>query len=205
MSEWSITRKMDIHYYDLQSRSASVTIDILRDYYGQLSDDRYLHNPSLLDTPQNAFLLNHHLQDEFHEFSWCLHPTEISNRYVVKVYNHQATHLFVYGLPEDLEIAFKDHSDEIPIHEKSGKRVHIAVSVDLPDPELLRLHAALAGVFHLSGAVDVFPLIARRADGDAFMQSIVEPQAISCNNLWRRCSLRVRPIDRTIEQCLLIL
>ena len=102
--------------------------------------------------------------------------SQISNRYVVKVYNHQATHLFMYGLPEDLEIAFKDHSDEIPIHDKSGKRIHIAVSVALPDPELLRLHAALAGVFHLSGAVDVFRLIARRADGDAFMQSVVEPE-----------------------------
>ncbi|TBU36838.1 hypothetical protein BD309DRAFT_1067632, partial [Dichomitus squalens] len=58
------------------------------------------------------------------------------------------------------------------------------MGIELPDPELFRLHAALAGVLHTSGAADIFNLIVYRrnpsqppvpsADGEAFFKEIVE-------------------------------
>ncbi len=93
----------------------------------------------------------------------------------------------IHKIPESFEITFKDYSDDVPVN-ASGKRPHNAVSVDLPDRDLLRMHAALAEVIHMSGAVRVFLSIlytppgrtptssSPRADGEAFMKGIVDPE-----------------------------
>ena len=119
----------------------------------------------------------------------------------MKVYNRLVVHTDRHGIPPDYELKFKDQSNEIPLN-ASGRRPHIAVSVDLPDPNLLRLHAALAGVFHLTNVVCIFRLIEKRsrepgsppvpsADGEAFMKSIVEPEGDqlwqSVAMIWSRC------------------
>lgn len=115
---------------------------------------------------------------------------------MVKNYVPMLTHMDLFKIPEGLAITFKDHSttsDEVPsvTLNASGKRPHDAVGVDLPDPDLVRLHAALADVLHMSGARHVFDLISVRcgpcsppvpsADGDSFMKDIVDPVA---HELW---------------------
>ncbi|KAI0731170.1 hypothetical protein C8Q76DRAFT_793256 [Earliella scabrosa] len=171
----------------LEYRLVSGTSDILR-HYCQLPS-KYLDTPELLDTPQNAFSLIPHFHRAWDAFHWCLHPTAVANCYAMKIYNPSAVHTDLYGIPTDYEFRFKDHSNNA-----SGKlpRNAGAVSVDPPDPDLLRLHAALAGVFHSTGAARVFHWIVQRrepgdppvpsADGESFMERIVDPQG---HQLWQ--------------------
>ncbi|KAI0779263.1 hypothetical protein C8Q74DRAFT_1446868 [Fomes fomentarius] len=164
--------------------STSATFEMLR-HYCQIPD-KYLNNPELIDTPQNAISLDPHFRVRFDTLDWCLKPTAVPNRYVVKNYHPRMTHMEMHKIPESLEISFKDYSDEVPVN-ASGKRPHNAVSVDLPDRDLLRMHAALAEIIHMSGAVRVFLSIlypppgrstssSPRADGEAFMKGIVDPE-----------------------------
>ena len=122
----------------------------------------------------------------------------------MKVYNRLVVHTDRHRIPPDYELKFKDQSNEIPLN-ASGRRLHIAASVDLPDPNLLRLHAALAGVFHLTNVVYIFRLIAKRsrepgsppvpsADGDAFMKSIVESEG---DQLWQSVAMMWSHCKRT--------
>ncbi len=64
------------------------------------------------------------------------------------------------------------------------KHPHEAMGIDLPDPELLRLHVALTGVLRMSGAAEVFDDMKERrgpgnppvpsADGEAFFKDVVD-------------------------------
>ena len=70
-------------------------------------------------------------------------------------------------------VTFQDYSgsvdppeDESGSETPNGKRSRNLVEVDLPNAELLRLHAALARVMHLSGAGEMFPERASRGDSD---------------------------------------
>ena len=97
-----------------------------------------------------------------------------------------------YGLPNYLgsrhvtsHVTFVDHSQShrSPAPAQDG---NVSVSVDLPDPVLLRLHAVLAGVLWRSGAVAAFDRLFARpswlpgysrwpaARGSAFWASVVE-------------------------------
>ncbi|TBU28377.1 hypothetical protein BD311DRAFT_663508 [Dichomitus squalens] len=181
-----------------RTRSITATLEILQ-HYCQL-DEKYIRDIGLLDSPANAFLADSgSVHKAFDRFLWCLKPTEIPNQYEFKHY-----HPYIY-LARDIPalVVFKDHSVEdvnTAISTQSstdnpsepgksraschGKRPHDAMGIELPDPELFRLHAALAGVLHTSGAADIFNLVVYRrnpsqlpvpsADGEAFFKEIVE-------------------------------
>lgn len=108
-------------------------------------------------------------------------------------YKPGTNYLDLFSVPT--YITFKDHTVDSEVVQQqtapSGseaqrppKRPHEAVGVDLPDPELLRLHAALTGVLRMSGAAEVFQLIMERrgpdnppvpsGDGKAFMNEVVD-------------------------------
>ena len=105
-------------------------------------------------------------------------------------------------------ITLEDHSIEDDTAEaapgpstRSRKRPHSALGIDLPDPELLRLHAALTGVLRLSGAAVVFDDIkwcrgpgsppVPSADGAAFFKHIVdvEPNLLELREAVRQLRL----------------
>ncbi|TBU29339.1 hypothetical protein BD311DRAFT_806330 [Dichomitus squalens] len=181
-----------------RTRSITATLEILQ-HYCQL-DEKYVKDIGLLDSPVNAFLVDSgSVHKAFDDFLWCLKPTEIPNQYEYKEYDHAIN--LRYNMPT--VVAFKDHSIEdadTAISTQSStdnpsepgtsrasrhrKRPHDAMGVELPDPELFRLHAALAGVLNMSGAAGIFQLIMDRqnpgqppvpsADGEAFFKEIVE-------------------------------
>ncbi len=129
------------------------------------------------------------------------------NRYEVKDYDTAGNYLDMYdrfrSSKPPIYITITDHTaDDAPNDaptasavpepsepsstQRPPKRPHEAVGVELPDPELLRLHAALTGVLRMSGAAGVFKLIMERqnpgnppvpsADGEAFMKEIIDPE-----------------------------
>ena len=62
--------------------------------------------------------------------------------------------------PVQQYVTFRDHSalvDPPKATASNKKRPRDTLEVDLPNPELLRLHAALTRVMHLSGAAEIFP------------------------------------------------
>ncbi|KAI0779238.1 hypothetical protein C8Q74DRAFT_1367154 [Fomes fomentarius] len=109
--------------------SVSATFEVLR-HYCQFFD-KYLNNPELQNTPQNAIFLM--------EFNFHARFDTVPNRYSVKDYHPETTDMDLSQTPEGLEITFMDRSDDVPVN-ASGKRPHNAVSVELPDPDL---HAVL--------------------------------------------------------------
>ncbi|TBU36498.1 hypothetical protein BD309DRAFT_995582 [Dichomitus squalens] len=169
-----------------KARSVTATFDILR-HYCQI-DQRIIEKMSGMDDPENGMLLAASCHLAFDAFKWCLIPTETDNHYKIMIY-----------VPSDMgaqtkktHTTFKDHSPEWPMDNpedsssrnlRSGKRTHDKLGVALPNPQLLRLHAALTGVLRLSGAAEIFDRIISSdgsdepavpsADGTTFYKSIV--------------------------------
>ena len=90
-------------------------------------------------------------------------------------------------LPEKIptQVAFQDHSEEISrAEDASGSSQHNPYPVPLPSRALLRLHAALASVIHLSGAAEAFEILTsphgaggpavRSKSGADFMEEVVD-------------------------------
>jgi hypothetical protein len=117
--------------------------------------------------------LESNAHDGFDDFTWSLKETEVgvllysaptlvtdpyfkeNNEYMTVIYNHEGAH----GLTDDgQKVIFTDHSDDFgepsfPARKRlrSGP-ASIARGFDLPNPLFIRIHAAIAGVLHMSGA-----------------------------------------------------
>ncbi|KAH9917689.1 uncharacterized protein BXZ73DRAFT_80807 [Epithele typhae] len=111
------------------------------------------------DEPRNSFLLDVRPLAGFDKFKWCLKATETPHSYEICY------------MPDDQRyrgtrasrrhITFEDHSAEFTGSSVSSvvgshERGHHATGVDLPSPELLRVHCAIAHVLHLSGTAQLF-------------------------------------------------
>ncbi|PIL26601.1 hypothetical protein GSI_12359 [Ganoderma sinense ZZ0214-1] len=94
--------------------------------------------------PANVLFVHRGAATAFNRFSWWLLPTEIPDRYEIK--NPDPVFNIGSGVPTPSHVTFADHSASA-----------LALGVDLPDRTLLRrIHAALAEVFHRSGARNTF-------------------------------------------------
>ncbi|KAM5542143.1 hypothetical protein V8D89_004016 [Ganoderma adspersum] len=148
---------------------------------------------------RNSLLMWADTCSAFNSFRWRLRPTPVPDQYHIDVYerNRAGTQYVVNP------IAFKDHTHEYPSSSRSESpqtsaappssstrrrgnstgppRAH---DVDLPSADLLRVHAALAGVLQLSGAITAFDAIFSSlalfakpcipgASGSAFLRSVV--------------------------------
>ncbi|KAM5534159.1 hypothetical protein V8D89_012179 [Ganoderma adspersum] len=164
---------------ELESLDAHSNImrSILKHYFG--ADAEALLKKAV--GPQNTLFVNSSACHGYRRFRWCLHPTMTPNRYKIKR----------YGLTNYLDsrhvtrhVSFVDHSQSLSQAEAVAEAGNMPV--DLPDPALLRLHDALAGVLWRSGAVAAFdrlfarphwlPLYSRwpAPRGTAFWTSVVE-------------------------------
>ncbi|TBU53890.1 hypothetical protein BD310DRAFT_829190 [Dichomitus squalens] len=140
--------------------------------------------------PQNALLLNPGSHAAFIHFKWCLLPTDTTNCYEIQT--HQSN--FLGAIPVQDRVTFQDYSLETPAPDSADaeraarrrgvKRRRAQAGIDLPDPELLRVHAALAILLHSSGAAGIFDTMIRwrsdrnhhgvpEASGRAFWESVV--------------------------------
>ncbi|KAH9913324.1 uncharacterized protein BXZ73DRAFT_3568, partial [Epithele typhae] len=146
------------------------------------------------DDPQNAILLSPETHSDFDAFAWCLKTTEAPHRYeICRMSGYEGRD------PVQEYVTFEDHSAEFSASEqaamssvfsKSGtrKRGSSATGIDLPNPELLRMHCALTHVLHLSGAAGLFDALrepgnedgsagagaAVAGTGDAFQKHVVD-------------------------------
>ncbi|KAI1783437.1 hypothetical protein LXA43DRAFT_1046692, partial [Ganoderma leucocontextum] len=170
---------------DRKFRSMAVTFEILK-HYCQLPD-KYIADMAFVDTPENAITIAERLHPLFDRLSWCLIPT--ATLHVYKFHDYAPHTSQLKRIPS--LVTFKDHSvaDQPPQPEPSqslGKRTRDQRGIDLPSHELICLHAALAGVLHMSGAAGVFKLIADRhnhgdppvpsTDGEMFWKGVVDGQ-----------------------------
>lgn len=131
-------------------QSAVTTFDILRNFT-RLSEQtlQELHNH--IDHPSNAMMLETNAHNAFDKFKWCLKATEVEHVYDLKVFD--ATKFFFD--PPNNRITFVDHSEKFPVQRADALK-RARCSFDLPNPVYLAIHAAIAGVLHMSGAGKFF-------------------------------------------------
>ncbi|KAF5378191.1 hypothetical protein D9615_007500 [Tricholomella constricta] len=140
--------------------SAVTTFDILRNF-ASLSSEAVQELENNIDDPSNGILLTSHAHSGFDRFAWCLQETETQDRYKVKVYD--ISHGIGQAAWADSKfVEFKDHSEKFQ-DDKGRKRGR---EISLPNPRYLRIHAAIAGILHMSGAGIFFDeLLKRFGDG----------------------------------------
>jgi len=136
------------------------TFDILRNY-ANLSQETISDLEDVIDDPSNGFLLELNAHVGFDRFQWCLQPTEVDDKYTIKIYGN------VHGIPGKATkvVEFKDHSEEFQANRGRRKRSR---EIPLPDRRYINIHAAIAGVLHMSGAGKFLDeLLQKFGDGDA--------------------------------------
>ncbi|TBU36677.1 hypothetical protein BD309DRAFT_877914 [Dichomitus squalens] len=148
------------------------------------------------DEPQNTLLLEPNARAAFIRYKWCLLPTDIANCYEIQM--HKSNYLGATQAQD--RVTFKDYSLEAPAMDSADaeraasylessqhrgvKRRREQAGVDLPNPKLLRVHAALTILLRSSGAADIFDTMIRwrsnehhqsvpEASGRAFWESVV--------------------------------
>ncbi|KAF8956807.1 hypothetical protein BDZ97DRAFT_1737811 [Flammula alnicola] len=142
-------------------KSAATTFDILVNFT-RLSVETLEELESCIDDASNGIMLQGDIHDGFDIFDWCLKPTQVDNEYTVKIFTDRRLFGF-YGRSADALVTFRDRSGEFR-SSKSQKRVR---EIALPDPHLISIHAAIAGILHMSGAGKFFDeLLDRYQDKD---------------------------------------
>ncbi|KAH9921012.1 uncharacterized protein B0H18DRAFT_880561, partial [Fomitopsis serialis] len=145
-----------------------------------------------VDETHNCLLLSPTARQGFDMFAWCLRATETPNRYEIKVHhpNHAgASHVDRHVTFEDRNTEFTSSDDNASVPNSGTTPQPLQPSqkppgVEPPNPRLLRLHAALTSVLHLSGAASVFGALYRTrsaasdsvlpdTNGPAFWTSVV--------------------------------
>ncbi|KAA1469520.1 hypothetical protein DENSPDRAFT_835162 [Dentipellis sp. KUC8613] len=121
---------------------------------------------SQMDGAHNGILLEHNAHQAFDDFGFCLQAEEDANTYRLKIYTSQS--ISPYPLPK--RISFVDHSqasNNLNAARRSPcEHPEPGHGIALPSPELLRLHAALTGVFNLSAAAEFLGLFKNPPDSE---------------------------------------
>ncbi|KAF9555155.1 hypothetical protein CPC08DRAFT_821258 [Agrocybe pediades] len=128
-------------------KSAATTFDILVNFthlpveiLGNLRDQ--------LDDASNGMALERNAHDGFDNFRWCLKRTETEHVYELKIFNDVG----ILKKPANNRVSFEDHSNQFPLDYTDKERS----PVKLPDPCFIAIHAAIAGILHMSGAGKFF-------------------------------------------------
>ncbi|RDX44427.1 hypothetical protein OH76DRAFT_1100164 [Lentinus brumalis] len=96
-----------------------------------------------LDGPGNAILLDRYARSIWSSHHWTLKPTQIPNRY--KIVDTFGPRKGDGGARNGVYISFADHS----VDKHTTEKAH---GVELPNRDLILLHAACASIQHRSGA-----------------------------------------------------
>ncbi|TFK60525.1 hypothetical protein BDN72DRAFT_965648, partial [Pluteus cervinus] len=153
--------------------SSSQCFDILRNYCG-LGNDILEGVNNIIDYPMNGFMLWVVLHETFDKFMWTLIPVEGDNKYKVKDYRPTFSGLKFVSLAssvqiEDIVVEFKDHREELA--RLNGKPMPPAIP--LPDPLFFKIHAAIAGILHMSGAGKFLDELFTKFDRDRDSTSVL--------------------------------
>ncbi|KAM5539566.1 hypothetical protein V8D89_006675 [Ganoderma adspersum] len=208
--------------------SMAVTLEILQ-HYCQL-DRKYVDDAVLMDRPTNAVTVTPHFQKRFECLMLCLKPTLV--RLILQIRHSAPDHVQKYtrdesdsqrtapreppsaSNPEPGEALQSPPSRPQPTQrEPARSEAATDAEPELPDPALIRVHATLVGVLHLSGAYTTFGRLFLELEdsghlaypspgGSAFWRSVVEYEGPeSCVEVELReavCALRraVAPLAR---------
>ncbi|KAF9512270.1 hypothetical protein BS47DRAFT_1363277 [Hydnum rufescens UP504] len=131
------------------SRSALVTLDILR-HYASLPDNFVENIASIIDDPSNGMTLEYNAHFGFDEFGWSLRAVEGGTRLIAP---HKEEITFV-----DSSLKFSQSSSPPRKRQRTTRSgnaddevQNVKQGIPLPDPLFLRIHDALARVLHMSG------------------------------------------------------
>ncbi|PPQ82963.1 hypothetical protein CVT26_005376, partial [Gymnopilus dilepis] len=147
----------DADQTSLSFKSAATTFDILVNFtclpVEQLEDLK-----ALIDDPSNGMLLERNAHAGFEALLWCLEKTDV-NTYKVQRVSSKGTGL-ISRLDKDALVVFEDKSSQfLQAPSNSLKR---SFPISLPDEKLIAIHAAIAGLMHMSGAGRFFDELFRR-------------------------------------------
>ncbi|KAF5319243.1 hypothetical protein D9619_008706 [Psilocybe cf. subviscida] len=127
-------------------KSALTTFDILVNYT-HLPVQTLEQLRDKLDHPSNGMTLQLDARGAFDRFDWCLKKTEIENAYDLKVFRDRGI------MKKPNRITFEDRSNDFSDSTRNLKR---NAPVDLPNPHYIEIHAAIAGILHMSGTGKFF-------------------------------------------------
>ncbi|KAI5310237.1 hypothetical protein KEM55_000143 [Ascosphaera atra] len=115
-----------------------------------------------IDDPENALTLFPPLHCEFGRFRLCLEETNTPNVYRVKTFCIAGACL--RDLPDDGVVRLVSHDDRVP----------------LPNPELLKVHAAIANILHASGrGLEYDSFLDKYPDSESGNSSVLAPDGSS--------------------------
>ncbi|KAA1470031.1 hypothetical protein DENSPDRAFT_835743 [Dentipellis sp. KUC8613] len=161
-----------------------VTYDILK-HYCQLDDSFAENMKSQIDDPSNGMLLGKDLHSAFDDFAFCFVAHENANTYKIK---HWVSENEISWVPMSSSVTFMDHSQDANnaalLRTSPHNHPQPETTIPLPSPQLLQLHAILAGVLNLSGAADMLQIFNDLPDfggpavcsgyGEDFMHQVIE-------------------------------
>ncbi|KAM5541915.1 hypothetical protein V8D89_004225 [Ganoderma adspersum] len=142
---------------ELKRNSTLLSLELLR-CYSQLSD-RYIRDmgSGVMDDPENLLTLNVLGHSKFDHFKFCFVPTQVPNTYKVVDHDPRNCGMPVMSDPLPETVTFHDHTTASgALHLDADGHPSPPPCVGLPNPELLRTHAVLGSVLHMSGVVDLF-------------------------------------------------
>ncbi|KAF4613468.1 hypothetical protein D9613_007421 [Agrocybe pediades] len=128
-------------------KSAATTFDILVNFT-HLPVETLEDLRGQLDDASNGMALQHDAHYGFDNFRWCLKRTETEHVYELKIFNDVG----ILKKPANNRVSFEDHSNQFPLDYTDKERS----PVKLPDPCFIAIHAAIAGILHMSGAGKFF-------------------------------------------------
>ncbi|KAK7690767.1 hypothetical protein QCA50_005866 [Cerrena zonata] len=153
--------------FDKNDKSAFITYSILY-HFSNLDSAAIDSLQTIIDDTSNGITLDHHPHIGFDRYRWCLHPTERVNEYRIRIYDDLRHGLFArqMNLPGNTgaPVIFRDRSaDLLELGGASRKRDR---THDLPNPHFIAIHAAIAGILHMSGAGKFFDELLDKYGGD---------------------------------------
>ncbi|KAK7676795.1 hypothetical protein QCA50_020263 [Cerrena zonata] len=131
--------------------SAMVTYNILT-HFSRLSSEEIESLQTLVDDVSNGVLLEYNARAGFVGYYWCFQKTDRANEYNIRVYNRDRACLRArrWERPHDPPVVFRDRSGEFLRTQKRSR------TLSVPDPRFIAIHAAIAGILHMSGAGEFF-------------------------------------------------
>lgn len=146
--------------------SATTAFDILANYT-RLPTTTFEDLRNHLDDPSNGMILQSDAHDAYDKFFWCLKSKGVSimafnclniadnisrfqkDVYTIKIFKN----IGILCRPPDDLVTFRDKSNDFSPSNTSLKRNR---DIPLPNPQYLAIHAAIAGILHMSAAGKFF-------------------------------------------------
>ncbi|KAJ3515069.1 hypothetical protein NLJ89_g1988 [Agrocybe chaxingu] len=167
-----------------EARAAATTFDILRNFTG-LGEEVIKNLEDYADHVANGITMNLLAHADWDDYLFCLKPTGVDHEYVIHYFS-DGTKKTIRAMRGNVQIApdepvrFRDRSDEFQQKKRkkfndedgaqpststrSGSGPQDSAKYELPSKTFIAIHAAIAGVMHMSGAGKFFDELLSKFD-----------------------------------------